>query len=318
MKKTEFFIVGNVKSGTTTMHNLLTLHPEIFLPGKKELTFFCKDIQKSSDKFHGYKKHYTIRDLDDYEAFYKNAKRNQIRGEVTPHYTYSKVAAGEIYRYNKNAKIIIFLREPVSFLRSLHQDFVSCLNESEEDFLKAINLEESRRRGKEIPKTVSYPEALLYSDWVKYKEQIERYEELFGKDNIKVFFLKEIKEDEKIVYRKILEFIGVKNKIFFPNKEVSHNSSRSLRFKKAYQILKNSRFISILKSFIYKRNYGQGKSLFNSILRSIFWETSGKMKISEEDIKILKSKYYNDVLELENYLRENKFIKFSLTEYWEY
>ncbi|WP_201327710.1 sulfotransferase [Thermotomaculum hydrothermale] len=32
----EFFCVGAAKSGTTTLHNILIQHPDIFLPDVKE------------------------------------------------------------------------------------------------------------------------------------------------------------------------------------------------------------------------------------------------------------------------------------------
>lgn len=146
MKKVSFFIVGNQKSGTTTFHNLLKLHPEIFLPSYKELKFFCTDLHRESDQHCGKGKHFGIRTIGEYRGAYKDAKEDQILGEITPHYTFSKEAAKGIFEYNPEAKVIIFLREPASFIESLHSELLDRLAEDEEDLFKAMELEKIEDR----------------------------------------------------------------------------------------------------------------------------------------------------------------------------
>jgi len=318
MNKTDFFVVGNPKSGTTTIHNLLKQHPEIFMPKKKELVYFCTDIHKSSDKFHGYQRNYHVRDLKRYESFYKDARKNQIRGEVTPHYTSSRVAAQNIYEYNKNAKIIIFLREPVAYLYSLHQDLIADLSETEENFKKAIELENTRKKRENIPSTVSYPEVLFYSEMASYKEQIERYVSIFGKKNIKIFFLENMKDNLLGIYKEICKFIGVEDTTFRPELKVFRNSSKKLRFKKLFMFISNSRVLNYIKKNLPSEIYSKVSEIPNTIITRYFFSREHKNKINEEFRNKLRGEYKGKVKELNEYLHSEGLIDFDLLKFWRY
>ena len=43
-RKPSFFLVGAPKSGTTTIYQALSQHPEIYLPKHKELHYFASDL----------------------------------------------------------------------------------------------------------------------------------------------------------------------------------------------------------------------------------------------------------------------------------
>ena len=43
MKTPNFICLGAQKAGTTTLHDILRQHPQIFLPYNKEAPFFCED-----------------------------------------------------------------------------------------------------------------------------------------------------------------------------------------------------------------------------------------------------------------------------------
>jgi hypothetical protein len=314
MKKVDFFIAGNLKSGTTTYYGLLKQNPEIFVPEYKEPKFFCTDLHRESDEFHGRQVNYPIRTIERYNQLYEDAKEGQLLGDCSPHYTFSKEAAKNIYEYNPEAKIIIFLREPVSFLRSLHFDSLHALNETEEDFLKALELEEDRKRGKNIPPKISAPSYLYYSDWVKYKEQIERFVDLFGKENVKIVFLKEIIEDERRVYRDILKFVGVNNVDFNPDFLINKNSSRKVRFGFILKALKHSKFWDIAYKLIPVKMYSFLERIFNRI----FFKKANKPQLAKEDLITLKKKYYPEVKVLNDYLNKNRLVKYDLIKYWDF
>ena len=68
-----FFIIGAQKSGTSTLYNMLTLHPDIFMSRQKELDFFSKPPATRGS----------------FEAYLKNfaeAGTQRYVGEATPHY----------------------------------------------------------------------------------------------------------------------------------------------------------------------------------------------------------------------------------------
>lgn len=251
MKKPNLFIVGHPKSGTTALYNFLRQHPDIFMSPIKEPRFFCKDLIKESDLFHKQKRFY----LDDwnreqaaYLLLFTDAKREKMIGECSTSYLYSKVAAAEIHKFNPYAKIIILLREPVGFLYSLYCQ--RCLNarENVKDFKTSVSLEKQRKLGQDIPSTIKHPSALFHSERIKYCEQVVRYYDLFGKSDVKVIIHEVFKENNKVVYNEIVNFMGV-NKNFIPKFD-QHNISKKPRFVLINKGLKNSAIIRKLKNII--------------------------------------------------------------------
>ena len=85
------------------------------------------------------------------------------------------------------ARIIAILREPSSFLYSLHLQFVQIYIEPETDMRRALALEDARREGRHLPEHAFWgPQGTLYSDYVRYVEQLERYQALFGDEQMLV------------------------------------------------------------------------------------------------------------------------------------
>jgi hypothetical protein len=79
-----------------------------------------------------------------------------------------KRAAARIADVQPAARIIAVLREPASFLRSLHFQFVQVYLEPETNLRKAIGLEDARRQGQHVPSNPYWPGATLYSEHVRY------------------------------------------------------------------------------------------------------------------------------------------------------
>ena len=69
-----------------------------------------------------------------------------------------------------DARIIALLREPASFLRSLHLQLLQDHVEREKDFRKACR-QEDEAQGRRIPRD-QLPQLLMYSDRVRYVEQL--------------------------------------------------------------------------------------------------------------------------------------------------
>src|SRR6266568_3928211 len=87
----DFFIVGQHKSGTTALYEMLRRHPQIYMPDMKEPRFFASDLR-------------------------------------------SRTAASAIAAAQPGARIIAILREPASFLRSLHLHLLQEGVETHQDF----------------------------------------------------------------------------------------------------------------------------------------------------------------------------------------
>ena len=113
----DFFIVGHPKSGTTALYEMLGGHPQIFMPTLKEPWFFASDMRP---RFQPPRSAPTLQTLEDYLVLFNAAQPGQRVGEASSSYLLSRTAAGAIAQVCPDARIIAILREPASFLRSLH------------------------------------------------------------------------------------------------------------------------------------------------------------------------------------------------------
>jgi Sulfotransferase domain len=201
----DFFIVGHAKSGTTAMYAMLRRHPEIFMPERKEPWFFAEELHLRTPPRPGG----TPQTLEDYSSWFQDAEPDQRVGEASPLYLWSHTAARRIADACPDARIIAILREPASFLRSLHLQFVQTYIETETNFAKALELEPARREGRDIPRYTYWPQTLLYSEHVRYVEQLCRYREVFAPEQILVLIYDDFRRDNEASVREVLRFLKV-------------------------------------------------------------------------------------------------------------
>ena len=175
MKKPNTFIVGKPKSGTSALHFFLEKHPEVFMCNPKEPRYFCSDFIKQSNDHYGKRDPYFyFQTQEEYLKLFEDAKDEKIVGEGSVIYMYSKESEQRIYDFNKDAKIIIMIREPVDFLYALHSEIVVTGKENEEDFKAALSLEDERKSGKNLPKRVRFPGMVYYSERMRIADQLQR------------------------------------------------------------------------------------------------------------------------------------------------
>ena len=204
----DFFIVGHQKCGTTALHLMLKDHPQIFLPEVKEPRFFVYTDRTRAPRREEAAKG-RPRTLEEYLALFAPAGPGQRAGEASPQYLRSHTAPARIAQLAPRARIIAILREPVDFLRSLHLQLLSSNIETQKDFEKAIALESRRREGKRIPSRCEHPETLLYSEHVRYVEQLRRFAALFGEERMLVLLYDDYRADNEATVRSVLRFLGV-------------------------------------------------------------------------------------------------------------
>ena len=77
------------------------------------------------------------------------------------------------------------------------------------DFRKAIALEEERRRGRRIPRYTYWPQTLLYSDHVRYVEQLRRYSAVFPREQVLVLIYDDFRRDNEGTLRTVARFLEV-------------------------------------------------------------------------------------------------------------
>ena len=202
----DFFIVGHAKSGTTALYEMLKGHPEIFMPQVKEPWFFSSDMRVRFQPLRAAPEPET---LDEYRKLFAGALPGQKAGEASSSYLWSQTAAAEIARENPQARIIAILREPASFLRSLHLQLLQTHVEDEKDLRRAMELEGARREGRNIPRRSHRPQLLQYASLVRYSEQLKRYHEHFPPEQVLVLIYDDFRSDNEGTVRGVMRHIGV-------------------------------------------------------------------------------------------------------------
>jgi hypothetical protein len=203
----DFFIVGQPKSGTTALYEILRRHPQIYMPERKEPVYLASDLHAGLWA--------TVRTrprtLEEYLALFASARPEQRVGEASTVYLWSRTAAENIAQLQPAARVIAILREPASFLRSLHLQLLQNHIETEKELGAAIALEQSRREGSGFPRNCPFPQALLYSERVQYVEQLRRYHAELAPEQVLVLLYDDFRKDNEATVRKILNFLEVRD-----------------------------------------------------------------------------------------------------------
>lgn len=213
-----FFVVGAPKSGTTSVYAYLRGHPQVFLPRRKELLYYCTDLHFR----------FPLLNTEQFLSYYRNAHPNQVAGEVSVWNLFSVEAAQRIYTHNPRARIIAILRHPADMIHSLFQNHVFNRNEIFTDLEAALDAEPERRAGRLLSPVMRCPqEALYYSEVARYATQLRRYYAVFPAGQVLVLFFDDFARNTPQVFQKLLRFIGV-DESYRPDFRI-HNARKTVR-----------------------------------------------------------------------------------------
>jgi len=207
----DFFIVGHPKSGTTALYEMLRRHPQVFMPELKEPRFFASDLPS---RFNEKPSGQPPETYDDYLSLFAPARSDQRAGEASTAYIWSHTAASRIAEAQPAARIIVILREPASFVRSMHLQLLQIRVEKERSLRKALALEGARREGQHLPAVVArWPQVLLYTDRVRYAEQLRRYHAVFPAEQVLVLIYDDFRTHNEATVREVLRFLDVDDSV---------------------------------------------------------------------------------------------------------
>jgi sulfotransferase family protein len=227
----DFFLVGHPKCGTTALYEMLRRHPQIYMPERKEPRFFASDLPSP---YQPRPSGAPAETYADYLALFAAARPEQLVGEGSTAYIWSATAAGLIAAAQPAARIIVVLREPASFLRSLHLQLLQHRSEQEPSLRKAIALEEQRRQGRQLTQVNEHwPQVLMYTDRVRYVEQLRRYHAVFPHDQVLVLIYDDLRGDNAGTLRTVQRFLGVEDRPAAEAVEVNPTVRRRVRIDEA-------------------------------------------------------------------------------------
>ena len=275
-----FFIAGGSKCGTTNISYYLNSHPKIFFSELNEPYYFCQwDVPEK------YNRSSMITDMKKYLELFKNVKNEKIIGEASSPYLSCPHAALEIKKAFPNSKILISIRNPIERAHSAYFSY-KFMKPTKQNFMEMIKMHE-----KIIKEKIFYINNILESGF--YTKNIIRFQEIFGKENVKVIIFEDYIKNTILNINSILNFLGINEKVDF-----------SEQSKGAYRIPKN--FISkiLLNNKIFRR---LSIFLIPTVMRQklgdkYFLKQVKKPEMLENERDYLRKLYNNEVMELERLL----------------
>lgn len=205
-KKPNFFIAGAAKSGTTSLFTYVNLHPDVYMSEIKEPHYFCHDdfpTRFTGPGDEGFSEN-RLRTEEAYLKLFEPGQNALIRGEGSVYYIYFPDVAQRLMEFNPDSKVVLVLRNPIERAFSAYMHTVRDGRETL-SFEEALKAESSRREQ-------GYQPLWWYRELGLYTRQVERYQQVFPKDQLKIFLFEDLKDTSAVV-ADTLSFLGVDAKI---------------------------------------------------------------------------------------------------------
>lgn len=290
------FIVGSQKAGTSSLRDWLNQHPDVWFLMNLEPNLFADDVEGCED--YTDKKWYL-------SLFPKDAKEKYV-GEKSARYLYSRESAKRIKKFNPNAKIIIILREPAEMIFSSFRHLRSSGLEPIKDFRRALSLEEERKK----KLGTKFLRNFFYKESADYYPQIKRYIDAFGKKNVKVVLLEEIKKNPQKVYDEICEFLKIRK--FSPNFKILNVTDKAPKnsfYAWTFYFLNN--LPKHLKDFI---RIISSQKMRDLIKRKGLKDTEKHPKMEDYKRKKLNLYFFNNIKKLEKLIEKDLSIWYKMVD----
>ncbi len=246
-----FLCVGAQKAGTTTLHQILIQHPEIYLPEIKETHFFWQEKQfKKGIEF--YKK-----------IYFSNWRGEKAVGEIDPDYMFLEFIPKRILDIlGKEVKIIFILRDPVD--RAYSQYLMNVRRQFEDKtFEEAIFLENER-----IEKSFLFKKRYGYIQRGLYSIQIKRFMKFFPRKNLKIIiFEPDFIDKREETIKSILSFLNVSKDIKL-NIDIKSNQKSLIKYNFLNKLIFSDNFIKkvgkkVIPNFLLRRKIIKKLEEFN-------------------------------------------------------
>ncbi len=304
----DFIVVGANKGGTTSIYHYLKQHPEVYLSPVKEPHYFSKDIdinlfkrEFAQNKLQDIDRYLSgdmqqeyhaafIRDREQYIRLFKHVTTQKAVGELSTSYLYSSVAAEEIKKEIPGCKIIICLRNPIERAYSHYRMNLWTGNSNEFNFYKALVDDFNHD-----PKV--WGNAHLYTEIGMYYQQVKRYLDVFGKEQVKIIFTEDMKKNAQQVIRELYAFIGV-DPAFIPDTSKQYNEVYTPKFKNVTWLLNKTGIRPLMKRL-------SPQFLKNIFVKALYKQKSEKGEIPADAKQFLISKLSEDISQLSALLNKD-------------
>lgn len=186
-------IIGVQKGGTTTLHQLLDRHTDIYFPkppAPQEIHFF--DLNKNFD-----------RGLDWYRELFSGHSGQRVIAQTSPLYLYLPEAAERIKASLPDCKFIVTLRDPIARAHSHYW------HEVRWGFETLPMIDALRAEPERITRGAHERRNFSYVDRGRYEPQLRYWEGLFSPEQLLVVHQDDLRSDPDEVARRCSDFLGV-------------------------------------------------------------------------------------------------------------
>lgn len=294
-KLPNFLIVGVAKSGTSSLHQYLAQHPEIFMSKAKEPRFISSQVMDfpmggpKDDKVESW----YIKDFKSYQDLFIEADSEKIIGESSADtfYFHNKTIP-VIKEYLGDPKILIILRNPVTRAYSAFQHL-------KRDDREPLNLKEALLREPERIKN-NYELIYHYKAVSLYADGVRAFLDNFT--NVKVIINEELAQNPKESLKEIFDFLNVDSNIDI-NTETKYNLSGIPRWRWAHEVLFEGRNFAgpirrVVRLFISKQKRKE-------ISRNLMKKNLKRTVLDEESKQELLSYFKDDIRKTESILNKD-------------
>ena len=251
-------IIGAAKSGTTSLFDYLSQHPEICPCSTKEPNFFASDINRSKG-------------LDWYQSLWKwDPSLHQTALEASTYYTMLPKwpnAAERISQVKAKFKFVYIIRNPVERIES-NYNFV-------------MSLPKKRNVGFEEFMTVSTAIS-------KYAMQLDEYYKRFPAEDILLLYFEDLKKKPNEVVKKVCKFLDLDGSYKF--KELGVVKNKTVVDGSLLSAVKKQKKLHNLLLSIFPHNL---RVLVTRPLKST--KAKDKFKLSPEQRKFILSELKEDL-----------------------
>ena len=291
------FLLGVARCGTTTLHSYLDDIPQICMSNPKEPYFFECEFDGGLDFYR--------------EKYFAHWNGEKIIGESRHRNLYLPYVAKRIYSVNPDSKLLVILRNPVERAHS-HWWHLYCCGWERLQFREAIQSDLKRIQAglrldtqaeiddycQNLGVLASGCEGLgiyrTYLDSGYYCQQIDRYLEIFPKEQLKIILFDDLTSDPNQTVEDVLGFLGLEKKISlkFRTKLANNIAIPQLirQDSKIYKVYGFSKIKSILPDSVKRF----GKKFVSRIVKSTLMD--------KETQEFLAGHYAEHNLALEQYL----------------
>ena len=209
-----FIVFGAMRCGSTTLYNLLSQHPDIFMaPVRKELNFFFHLLRDEAS-------------IVDYSSYFAGWNGQKAIGEGSVSYIYHRPIAEAIKMYLPDVKLVCILRNPA---RRAYSNYCLTLNWGKEwlDFEDAIRQENER-----IGDIADSPYMAYYSYVSRgfYAQQLRHYLKFFHRQNVYCVLLEDLVRNPQSELEGLCDFLGVDKNHKFKMIDKGDNGSNANQF----------------------------------------------------------------------------------------